>query len=297
MTTGSRETPTINQSSAGHALSEASWLDAHFEMCRPEYEAMVMSAGFQPGWKILDAGCGPGSYFPLLADIVGPAGAIHGIDIAPENIALAEQRVAGWGLNCPVELQVGSLLDLPYAGNQFDAVLCSATAQYFSDDDLARVLREFRRVVCPGGLVAVKDYDGRMERRPGDQATRWRLLAAISSEDSQRGTQIRGYLRTGLLKRWLERSGLEDVWQRTVPVERWAPLGSAEQAFLTSVLGGNIAASIATAEFLGLPESDIAYMRSQADPDSPEHALNDPELHYCETHVIAVGRVPSGSPD
>lgn len=296
MTVHSQESLSVHSTSTGHSLSDAGWLDAHFEMCRPEYEAMVRSAGFQPGWSILDAGCGPGSYFPLLSGLIGPQGSIYGIDLAPENLALAEQRAESWKLDCPVDLQVGSLLSLPYADNQFDAVLCSATAQYFTDDELARVLREFHRVVRPGGLVAVKDYDGRMERRPGDQAIRWRLLEALANLDNQQGVQVSGFLRTGLLKRWLERAGLEDVWQRTVPVERWAPLGPAEQAFLTSVLDGNIAASIATAECLGLPESDIAYMRSQTNPDSPEHVLNDPELHYCETHVIAVGRVPDYSP-
>lgn len=60
--------------STGHALSAAAWLDAHYLAAQPEYEAMLRSAGFQRGWRVLDAGCGGGSYLPLLAEMVGPHG-------------------------------------------------------------------------------------------------------------------------------------------------------------------------------------------------------------------------------
>jgi arsenite methyltransferase len=277
-------------SSTGHALSGSTWLDGHFVMCQPEYEAMLESAGFQPGWNVLDAGCGPGSYFPKLAEIVGADGSIHGIDLAPESIDIARQRVEEWQIPCTVDLQAGSLLELPYADDQFDGVWFSSTAQYFTDDELALVLQEFRRVVRTGGLIAVKDYDCRLERRPGNQAIRWRILDTKAHQDSAISTQIQGWMRTGLLKRWLERAGLEDVWQKSVPIERWAPLAPADRSFLTMVL----ARSIDEVADVNLPNEDLAYLRTQQDATSPEHALNDPEFHYCETHVIAVGRVPAG---
>jgi arsenite methyltransferase len=289
-TTGRQRTATPHATSTGQALASDGWLDAHFEMCRSEYEAMLESVGIQPGWSVLDAGCGPGSYFPKLAGLVGGGGTIHGIDLAPENLETAGQRVAEWNLACPVHLQQGSILDLPFADDQFDAVWCANTAQYLTDDELAQALREFRRVVKPGGLVAMKDYDCRLERRPDNQARRWRWLDAMARQDTAFAVQVRGWLRAGLLRRWLERAGLEQVWQRTVPVERWAPLGPADRAFLTQVLAG----TTTIYEHLGLPESDIAYYRTQTDPDAPGHALNDPEFHYCETHVVAIGRVPTG---
>ena len=46
--------------STGHILADAGWLGTHFEACRPEYEAMLRSVGLQPGWRVLDAGCGSG---------------------------------------------------------------------------------------------------------------------------------------------------------------------------------------------------------------------------------------------
>src|SRR4029079_5795010 len=45
--------------STGHALSDAPWLDAHFESARAEYEDAIRFVGILPGWTVLDAGCGP----------------------------------------------------------------------------------------------------------------------------------------------------------------------------------------------------------------------------------------------
>ncbi len=47
--------------STGIASSTTDWLDAHFEMARPEYEAQLRAVGIQPGWRVLDAACGGGA--------------------------------------------------------------------------------------------------------------------------------------------------------------------------------------------------------------------------------------------
>ena len=62
-------------SSTGQVGTGAGYLSAHYEACRPEYEAMLRSVGMQPGWHVLDAGCGGGDFLPLLVELVGPGGA------------------------------------------------------------------------------------------------------------------------------------------------------------------------------------------------------------------------------
>lgn len=94
----------------GHAVSAAGWLDAHFEACRPEYEAALGLVGVAPGWRVLDAGCGGGNFLPLLAALVGPAGAVAAVDLSPENVAAVRARLAAQDLPCPVAVDVGSLL-------------------------------------------------------------------------------------------------------------------------------------------------------------------------------------------
>ncbi|MCZ7571578.1 MAG: hypothetical protein M5U01_23770 [Ardenticatenaceae bacterium] len=73
---------TTTATSTGHALSASNWLETHYLAGQPEYEAMVRAAGFQPGWHVLDAGCGGGSFLPLLSELLGPAGCSRCADAA-----------------------------------------------------------------------------------------------------------------------------------------------------------------------------------------------------------------------
>ena len=282
----------VHASSQGHALAGAAWLDVHFEASRPEYEAMLHSVGLQPGWHVLDAGCGSGSYLPLIAHAVGPTGRVTAFDLAPENIAAVEARLPGWHLPCPVAGQVGSLVALPFPDASFDAVWFANTSQYLADDELATALREFRRVVRPGGLVAVKETDGTMWNfTQSDPGLLWRLL--IATRDSDR--QIHGVLRAPGLRRWLERAGLEAVRQHRTPIEWWAPLRPAERTFLGEIFVW--AAGLADAA--PLPEDDRRRWRALRDLDAPDHPINSPDFHHYDAPIVAVGRVPlpDNSPD
>src|SRR5215217_7476728 len=68
--------------STGHALGDASWLDAHYESARAEYEDVVRFVGILPGWTVLDAGCGSGGYVPLIGELVGATGRVAALDLA-----------------------------------------------------------------------------------------------------------------------------------------------------------------------------------------------------------------------
>ena len=84
-----------------HPLSGVSWLDGHFERSRAVYEAMARAVGLQPGWRVLDAGSGAGSFLPLLADLVGPSGSLTALDLDAANLATAEQRLTAAPVPCP----------------------------------------------------------------------------------------------------------------------------------------------------------------------------------------------------
>ena len=55
---------------------------------------LFVTAGIGPGMRVLDVGSGAGDVALLAADLVGPTGEVVGIEVAPETIAVAEQRVA-----------------------------------------------------------------------------------------------------------------------------------------------------------------------------------------------------------
>ena len=286
-----RVVPNAHASSTGQALSGAGWLDTHFEACRPEYEAMLSSVGIEPGWHVLDAGCGSGGYLPLLAGTVGPSGQVHAVDLAPDNVAIVQERLAASrALPCPVEIRVGDFAALPYPDDRFDALWCANVTQYLGDEELEGVLEELRRVVRPGGVVAVKDVDVTLTRLyPADPFLVVHLCEASLRADPEDG-HARGSLRGRELRRWLERSGLTHVRQRTSMIERWAPLRPVERRFFADWL----AHLARLAGERGVPEGDLATWHELLDPGAPDHLVNRPDFYACEGQVVAYGRVPGG---
>ena len=273
----------MNVASTGLVGTEAGFLDAHFEACRPEYEAMVQSVGIEPGWRVLDAACGGGSYLPLISARVGPSGSVSAFDLAPDSVSAVERRIADGEFSCPVDARVASLLDSPYSDAEFDAVWCANSLQYLDDEELVRALEEFVRVLRPGGTLCAKDVDaGLWLFSPADPTLLWRAWAAAS----QVARNFRGCLRTRALRRWFENAGLIDTWQRATLSEIWAPLQPAQRAYI----GGQLMQIGALAERAGVPESDLEFWRSQQDPDAPEALVNHPELFWCEGHFVTVGR-------
>jgi len=273
-------------STTGQVMTEAGWLDVHFETCRPEYAAMLRSVGFQRGWHVLDAGCGSGSFLPLMAELVGPGGRIAALDLAPDNVATVERRVAGWGLAAPVEARVGSVFALPYADDTFDGVWCAATTQYLTDAELGTALSEFRRVVRPRGLVAIKDLDGTSPGLvPGPPLMIPHLFEAMAASGND---QFAGCLRVPSLAQWLREARLGDVWQRSTVVERAAPLRDVEREYI----GGGLAYFATIALQRALPAADRAAWLRLANGAGRDCLFDDANFVWREGHVVAVGIVP-----
>lgn len=273
----------LNVASTGLVGTEGSFLDAHFEACRPEYEAMLTSVGIQPGWRVLDAACGAGSFLPLMTSIVGPSGSVSVFDLAPDTVATVEARIANCEFSCPVDAQVASLLTLPFPDQEFDAIWCANSLEYLNDEELSSALANFVRVLRPGGILAVKDADaGLWLFSPGDPTLLWRAWSA----GSRVAGNFRGCLRTRAMRRWFERAGLADTKQRGWLSEIWAPLSPAQRQYV----GGQFMQIGALAEKAGLPEEDLQFWRAQRDPSAPVALVNHPELFWCEGHFVTVGR-------
>jgi len=277
-------TPQDHVSSTGHTMATGDWLDLHFEMARPEYEAMLRSVGFQPGWHVLDAGCGGGPFLPLLAEVVGAAGRLAALDLAPENVAAVEARIADGGLPCPVAVKVGGLTALPYPDATFDGVWCANVSQYLSDEDLPVALAELRRVIRPGGVLAIKETDGPLmffSTRDPLLFRRYQVVGLHASNGRVPGTW-RG---PGLIT-WLGAAGFDDVRVRTTLIERQAPLRPVERQFF---VGGcrAFAAIAATRDLSPEDHAEWAWLGEHA-----EEWVGRPDYYFREGNVLAVGHVP-----
>jgi SAM-dependent methyltransferase len=285
MTGQQSNTPSAQASSTGQAFSAGHWLDLHFEVSRPEYEAQLRAVGILPGWRVLDAACGSGSFLPWLADLVGPTGSLAALDLAPDNVALVERRMDGWALPCPVEARVGTVLALPYPDAAFDAVWFANTTQYLDDAELTTALDELRRVVRPGGLVAVKEADNALNRLlPAPPGFYLRFLLGAAAQPGQ----ARGLVRAATLPGWLRRAGLAGVWRRATLIERAAPLDASARQFWRD--GLSFLAGVALT--LDLPAADQELWARFRDPAALDAYLDDPDFYACEGNILAVGTVP-----
>ncbi|WHM39854.1 class I SAM-dependent methyltransferase [Streptomyces sp. BPTC-684] len=267
--------------STGLGFTHHTIVDAHFDACRDAYLGLLGQAGIRPGAHVLDAGCGGGDFLPWLADLVGPEGRVSAVDLAEENAALAAERLARWSPACPVDVRRADLLELPFPDATFDAVWCANTVQYLSDSELALALRELRRVVRPGGTIAVKDLDAQLiTARPTDPY----LFADFFRTAGRTPGYAAQLLRTRDLYRHLKAAGLTEVRQRTVLIEHFAPLTPQARAFYAPTCARLAEQALA----LGLSEE----WRRFADPDAADHPLDGPDGYISEGNVLAVGTVP-----
>lgn len=105
------------------------------------------------GLSVVDCGCGPGSITADIAAMVAPGRAV-GVDIEQSQVAAARELVATRGLS-NVTFEVGSVYELPFDVASFDVAVACYVIEHLSEP--VRALSELRRVLRPGGIVAVKD--------------------------------------------------------------------------------------------------------------------------------------------
>ena len=130
-----------------------------FDRIAPVYDAMyrVMTVGLDVRWRrlaaqsvvrkgdrVLDAACGTGDL--AIADSRAGAGKVTGLDFSEAMLARARRKAN-------LEWVQGDMLALPFADATFDAATVGFGARNVADLELA--LRELRRVLRPGGRLAI----------------------------------------------------------------------------------------------------------------------------------------------
>ena len=158
----------------------------------------------ESGQRILDVGCGPGSITVDLAELVAP-GEVVGIDREPAVLDGARALAAERGL-ANVTFGAGSVYELDAPDDSFDVVYAHQVLQHLVDPVAA--LPEMRRVLRPGGLLAVRDADyGTMVHAPRvTEIDRWLELyhqvTAVNDAEADAGRHLKG---------WVELAGYTEV--------------------------------------------------------------------------------------
>ncbi|MCP5037360.1 MAG: class I SAM-dependent methyltransferase [Rhodobacteraceae bacterium] len=138
-------------------------------------ERMASAAGIKSGMKVLDAGSGIGGSARFLVDRFDCE--VDAIDLSDEFVRTAEDLDRLVGLSSRISHRAGSVLDLPYDSNSFDAVWSQNVTMNVADK--TAMFAEAFRVMQPNG-VYVLTHIGRGAGGEIDYPLPWAMTEATS---------------------------------------------------------------------------------------------------------------------
>lgn len=253
-------------------------LSGFHEAFEPELVACLKALPLKPGMRVLDFACGDGFYAHRLAELLGPEGSVTGVDI--NEAYLKKARRGGNRANF-----VAAAFDaLPFDDESFDFVWCAQS--FFSLPEPVGVLKQMRRVLKPGALVGILENDSlhqislpwpiRLELPMRAAELRTFMDESRNASKFYVGRRLPGVLAAG---------GFDPIAFTTQTIDRRAPLGKPESAFLQSYLDG-----VAERVKPYLEASLYAELKDLVDPQSPKHLLKDKFLTMTWLNVLALGR-------
>jgi SAM-dependent methyltransferase len=192
-----------------------------------EYKVIDVAAALAPAsaeacLDILDFGCGVGNSLPYFRRHF-PRSRITGTDVSSRSLAVAKQRFPAVANLA----QMSSNGSLPFASESFDIAFAACVFHHIPHDEHVALLREWRRILKPGGRAFV------FEHNPFNPLT----VRAVNTCAFDRNAVL---IEPRQLTRALQQAGLSDIrcgyriffphaLRRLRPIERslgWLPLGA-----------------------------------------------------------------------
>lgn len=123
------------------------------DMVKPRAN-VLRDAGIQPGFSVLDFGCGPGGYIIPLAGLVGDTGKIYALDVNPLAINYVKSITGKKKLSNVDTILSDGDTGLPDAS--LDIILLYDVFHHLDESD--NILKEFHRVLKNNGTLSVTDH-------------------------------------------------------------------------------------------------------------------------------------------
>ncbi|MEN3284287.1 MAG: hypothetical protein V7607_5427 [Solirubrobacteraceae bacterium] len=120
----------------------------------PDVATTVVSLlDLRPGNRLLDVASGGGAVALEAGPLVTPGGSVHGLDISPDMVAIAQERAHAAGLSDAVRFSVADMHAIPFHPASFDAVSC-ALGLFFAKD-IPEVTYKLWRLLGPDGRLCL----------------------------------------------------------------------------------------------------------------------------------------------
>jgi SAM-dependent methyltransferase len=166
---------------------------------RPFAEQLVARLAPNRGDSVIDVACGTGIVARVAREQLGPETRIVGVDVAPAMLAVART------VDTTIEWRQGNATSLPVgATEQFTVLTCHQGLQFMPDKPAA--IREMRRVLAPGGRVAIATWCSL-----GDTPGVRELNAVVERHVGRIDDSRHGFGDANALKQLLVEAGFGDV--------------------------------------------------------------------------------------
>jgi SAM-dependent methyltransferase len=224
----------------------------------------------------LDVGCGVGLYALWLGETVGPGGSVLGIEPEMDKVDAARALVGNRLEPGRVEFERGDGTAIPLPDRSVDWVWCGDVLHHILDTEKA--LREFRRVVRPGGRIVVKESQLLSAMfLPGHPELERRIQLAEIRRTLDEGGGRSFQERRQTTPASLRAIGLTAVTMRTYMLERRSPLGPPDRDYIQqTVFSRNWGDRLREL----LSAADWAERTRLCDEGSPDNVLRSPD-YYC----------------
>jgi len=253
-------------------------------LIEPIIRSAIQALQIPPGSRGLDAGCGIGLQALLLAEAVGPAGHVTGLDLSPQFLVHAREIAEKAGLSERISFQQGDVNRLPFDDDAFDWVWSANCVGYHPAEPLP-MLRELTRVVKSGGSVAILAWSSQ-QLLPGYPLLEARLNATSSGiAPFVKGKRPELHFSRALS--WLRDLGLEAPTVRTFVGDAHAPLSDDMRSALMALLEMRWPGVQSE-----MTPEDWAKFQRLCQPESPDFILDLPDYYAFFTYSMFQANMP-----